>query len=147
MRQAVTRRKSPRKTSHHQYPKHELRAAYALGEFAVKYWQAARKAMPEGSTIGDYRIKCQADFLQGMSPSGHGLLGAFLSGFNDTVAQYRMLGMPGFEDAREVLHQEALMYREQADDAAARALEAREAAVAALVKAGEAAKAAYIVSR
>lgn len=147
MRQAVTRRKPFRKTSHYQYPKHELRAAYALGEFAVKYWQAARKAIPEGSTIGDYRVKCKADFLRGMSPAGQGLVSAFLSGFNDTVAQYRMLGMPGFEDAREVLHREALMYREQADEAAARALEAREAAVAALVKAGEAAKAAYIAAR
>ncbi|AXW14875.1 hypothetical protein CJO96_07950 [Ralstonia solanacearum] len=99
------------------YPKREVKAAYNLGKFAATYWPAARKAMPAGATIGDYRIKCEADLLVSFSPEGYGLLEPFLEGFNDEVAQLAMYRMPGFEDAREVLAAEARMYEQQAEEA------------------------------
>ncbi len=95
------------------YPKCEVKAAYNLGQFAARYWPATRNAMPAGATIGDYRIKCEADLLASFSPEGHGLLEPFLEGFNDEVAQRAMYRMPGFEDAREVLAAEARMYEQQ----------------------------------
>ncbi|EPX97870.1 hypothetical protein [Ralstonia sp. AU12-08] len=101
------------------YPKCEVEAAYNLGKFAATYWPAARKALPAGATIGDYRIKCEADLLATFSPDGHGLLDPFLDGFNDEVAQRAMHRMPGFEDAREVLVAEAHMYEQQHLDASA----------------------------
>jgi hypothetical protein len=100
------------------YPKCEVKAAYNLGKFAARYWPAARNAMPAGATIGDYRIKCEADWLAALSPEGHGLLEPFLDGFNDEVAQRAMYRMPGFEDVREVLAAEARMYEQQAEEAA-----------------------------
>ncbi|AXW43025.1 hypothetical protein CJO90_08145 [Ralstonia solanacearum] len=69
--------------------------------------------MPTGATIGDYRIKCEADLLATFSPEGHGLLDSFLDGFNDEVARRAMHRMPGFEDARDVLTAEAHVYEQQ----------------------------------
>ncbi|WP_199031683.1 hypothetical protein [Ralstonia sp. ASV6] len=103
---------------HSSYPKREVKAAYNLGQFAARYWPAARNAMPAGATIGDYRVKCEADWLATLSPEGHGLLEPFLDGFNDEVAQRAMYRMPGFEDVREVLAVEARMYEQQAEEAA-----------------------------
>ncbi|ARU23568.1 hypothetical protein ACNRBH_10905 [Ralstonia pseudosolanacearum] len=135
------------------YPKCEAKAAYNLGKFAATYWPAARKAMPKGATIGDYRIKCEADLLASFSPEGHGLLEPFLDGFNDEVAQRAMYRMPGFEDAREVLVAEARMYEQQAEEAslaheaAWRAIEdVRRADKQAQVRAERANKAALVVS-
>ncbi|CAJ0787966.1 hypothetical protein LMG18090_02192 [Ralstonia mannitolilytica] len=95
------------------YPKCEVKAAYNLGKFAATYWPAARKALPAGATIGDYRIKCEADLLATFSPEGYCLLDSFLDGFNDEVARRAMHCMPGFEDARDVLTAEAHMYEQQ----------------------------------
>nr|EUJ15025.1 hypothetical protein RSP673_07675 [Ralstonia solanacearum P673] len=128
-------------------------AAYNLGKFAATYWPAARKAMRAGATIGDYRIKCEADLLASFSPEGHGLLEPFLDGFNDEVAQRAIYRMPGFEDAREVLAAEARMYEQQAEavalahEAAWRAIEGvRKADEQAQVRAARAKEAALIAS-
>ncbi|AJW45480.1 Conserved hypothethical protein [Ralstonia mannitolilytica] len=111
MRHAVARHSQ---TTHQSgYPKCEVKAAYNLGKFAATYWPAARKALPAGATVGDYRIKCEVDLLATFSPEGHGLLDPFLDGFNDEVARRAMRRMPGFEDAREVLAAEAHMYEQQ----------------------------------
>ncbi|RAA08719.1 hypothetical protein [Ralstonia pseudosolanacearum] len=121
MRHAVARPEQARhsQTAHHSgYPKREVKAAYNLGKFAATYWPAARKAMPAGATIGDYRIKCEADVLATFSPEGHGLLEPFLDGFNEEVAQRAMYRIPGFEDAWEMLTVEARMYEQQAEQAA-----------------------------
>ncbi|MGA3703310.1 hypothetical protein ACI2TA_08170 [Ralstonia nicotianae] len=120
MRHAIARSEQAHRsqsTRRSGYPKREVKAAYNLGRFAATYWPAARKAMPTGATIGDYRIKCEADLLASFSPEGHGLLEPFLDGFNDEVAQRAMYCMPGFEDAREALAAEARMYEQQAEEA------------------------------
>ncbi len=156
MRHAVARPEQARRHSQSTrsgYPKREVKAAYNLGQFAARYWPAARNAMPAGATIGDYRIKCEADLLASFSPEGHGLLEPFLDGFNDEVSQRAMYRMPGFEDAREVLAAEACMYARQAEDAALeheaawRAIEdVRRADEQARVRAERANRAALIVS-
>lgn len=117
MRHAVARHSQTTRQSGH--PKCEVKAAYNLGKFAAAYWPSARKAMPAGATIGDYRIKCEADLLATFSPEGYGLLNPFFDGFNDEVARRAMHHMPGFEDAREVLAAEAHMYEQQHLDASA----------------------------
>lgn len=58
-------------------------AAYGLGQFGAKYWSAARKALPAGAVLADWRSKCAKDFLAGMKPGGHGLLPSMLAGFDD----------------------------------------------------------------
>ncbi len=121
---------------HSGYPKREVKAAYNLGKFAATCWPAARKTLPAGATIGDYRIKCEADLLASFSPEGHGLLESFLDGFNDEVAHRVMHCRPGFEDAREVLAAEARMYEQKAEEAA-RAHETAWHAVALLREADE----------
>jgi len=139
MRHAVAR---PEQARHSQtarqsgYPKCEVKAAYNLGKFAAMLWPAARNALPAGATIGDYRIKCEADLLATFSPEGHGLLNPFLDGFNDEVAQRAMYRMPGFEDAREVLSAEAAMYEKLHQEADA-AHEAAWQAIAYLREADE----------
>lgn len=65
------------------YSQDEHDAAYSLGQFGAKYWPAARKAMPEGSTLRDWRDQCARDFITSMSPEGHGLLPSMLAGFYD----------------------------------------------------------------
>lgn len=83
--------------------------------FAVR-WPEVREQMPEGATIGDYRIKCEADWREAqLFPER--TLGAFLDGFNAEVAHCAKHRMPGFEDAREVLVAEARMYEQQAIEA------------------------------
>ena len=134
MRHAVARHSQTTRQSG--YPKSEVKAAYNLGKFAATHWPAARKALPAGATIGDYRIKCEADWLATLSAEGHGLLDAFLEGFNDEVAQCAMYRMPGFEDAREVLSVEAAMYEKLHQEADA-AHEAAWQAIAHLREANE----------
>jgi hypothetical protein len=65
------------------YSQDEHDAAYGLGQFGAKYWPAARKAMPSGSTLRDWRDKCARDFIASMSADGHGLLPSMLAGFYD----------------------------------------------------------------
>jgi len=65
------------------YSQDEHDAAYGRGQFVAKYWPAARKAMPEGSTLRDWRDKCARDFLSNTIPEGHGLLPSLLAGFDD----------------------------------------------------------------
>ncbi|WP_426398372.1 hypothetical protein ACN9M1_06450 [Ralstonia sp. R-29] len=139
MRQAIAH---PEQACHSQvtrqsrYPQCEVKAAYNLGKFAAMYWPAARKALPAGATIGDYRLKCEADLLATFSPEGRGLLDPFLDGFNDEVARRATSGMSGFEDAREVLVAEARMY-EQLHQEADAAHEAAWQAIAHLREADE----------
>lgn len=82
-------------------------AAYRGGQFAATYWPAARKAMPAGATIGDYRIKCEADLPLSLSPDERGaFMKSFLEGFNEEIARRAALHEPGFVDAGEVLSAE-----------------------------------------
>lgn len=83
MRHAVARPEQARHsqtTRHSGYPKREVKAAYNLGRFAATYWPAARKVMPTGATIGDYRIKCEADLLATFSPEGTAFWTRFSTG-------------------------------------------------------------------
>ncbi|AKZ28587.1 hypothetical protein ACNRBS_03030 [Ralstonia pseudosolanacearum] len=119
--------------------------------FAVR-WPEVREQMPEEATIGDYRIKCEADWREAhLFPER--TLGAFLDGFNAEVAHCAKHRVPGFEDAREVLVAEARMYEQQAEEAsraheaAWRAIEeVRRADEEALQRAERAIKAALVVS-
>lgn len=65
------------------YSQAEHDAAYGLGQFGARHWPAARKAMPEGSALRDWRDQCAKGFLAGMKPEGHGLLPSMLAGFDD----------------------------------------------------------------
>ncbi len=74
----------PVQQSHaHNYSQDEHDAAYGLGQFGAKYWPAARKAMPSGSTLRDWRDRCARDFIASMSAEGHRLLPSMLAGFYD----------------------------------------------------------------
>jgi hypothetical protein len=64
------------------YSQDEHDAAYGIGQFGAEYWPAARKAMPEGSTLLDWRTKCSTDFLASTTRDGHGLLPSMLAGFD-----------------------------------------------------------------
>ncbi|MGO4151757.1 hypothetical protein [Cupriavidus sp. YAF13] len=84
MRHAVAQaRKQVTQQAPSTYSQAEHDAAYGLGQFGAKYWPAARKAMPEGSTLRDWRDQCARDFIAGMNPEGHGLLPSMLAGFYD----------------------------------------------------------------
>ncbi|MDB0528269.1 hypothetical protein LBW56_16400 [Ralstonia solanacearum] len=72
-----------RQTHGSRYSQAEHDAAYGLGQFGAKYWPAARKAMPSGSTLRDWRDQCARDFLSNTIPEGHGLLPSLLAGFDD----------------------------------------------------------------
>lgn len=76
----------------HTYSQDEHDAAYGLGQFGATYWPAARKAMPSGSTLQDWRDKCARDFIASMSPEGHGLLPSMLAGFYDEADDRYGLG-------------------------------------------------------
>lgn len=83
------------------------RAAYRGGQFAATYWPEARKGMPAGATIGDYRTKCEADLKLSLSPDERGaFMKSFLGAFNEEIARRAALHEPGFEDAREMLSAE-----------------------------------------
>lgn len=117
MRHLAARPKQPSHTKTTQrsgYDKHLARVARSLGGLRAAYWPDARMTLPLGSTIGDYRIKCEADFN---ADDDAYLVDAFLDGFNEEVARRAMLGIPGFENAREVLLAEARMYELRAERA------------------------------
>ncbi|MGO4412175.1 hypothetical protein AB4Z27_04375 [Cupriavidus sp. KB_39] len=100
MRHAVTH------TSQHSnfpiYSQGEHDAAYGLGQFGAKYWPAARKAMPSGSTLRDWRDKCARDFIASMSPEGHGLIPSMLAGFDDEAEDRYGLDEMAAESRRAV---------------------------------------------
>ncbi|TAN11898.1 MAG: hypothetical protein EPN34_06145 [Burkholderiaceae bacterium] len=60
----------------------EQRAAYNLGQLAVKYWPRARMS------LANWRDECARSFITGLSPAGHHLLPFHLDGF-DTEADFR----------------------------------------------------------
>lgn len=101
----------------------ERAAAYRLGESAVRHWPAARKAMPEGASVADWRAKCKTDFVASMAAEGAELVGDYLAGFDAVVSE-------AAEQAREAVR--------LADEAAAEADRARLAAIVAQNAAGAA---------
>ncbi|WP_427313043.1 hypothetical protein [Cupriavidus sp. H39] len=84
------------------YSQDEHEAAYSLGQFGAKYWPAARKAMPEGSTLQDWRDQCARDFIANMSAEGHGLLPSMLAGFYDEADERYGLGELTSESRRAI---------------------------------------------
>lgn len=94
MRHAATqaRQQVTQQTHSSNYSQAEHDAAYGLGQFGARHWPAARKAMPEGSTLLDWRDKCARDFIASMSAEGHGLLPSLLAGFDDEVEERYPLG-------------------------------------------------------
>ncbi|MBV8271094.1 MAG: hypothetical protein JO067_02355 [Cupriavidus sp.] len=82
----------PVQQSRRTYSQDEHDAAYGLGQFGAKHWPAARKAMPSGSTLRDWRDKCTRDFIASMSADGHGLLPSMLAGFYDETDGRYALG-------------------------------------------------------
>ncbi|WP_149135636.1 hypothetical protein [Cupriavidus campinensis] len=84
------------------YSQGEHDAAYGLGQFGAKYWPAARKAMPSGSTLRDWRDKCARDFIASMSAEGHGLLPSMLAGFYDGADDRYGLGKLAAESRRAI---------------------------------------------
>jgi hypothetical protein len=70
-------------------PAQARNAARNIGRFGAKHWPAARKAMPKGSTIQDYRNLCARAFLDGMNNEAHFLLHDLLVGFErEAKARY-----------------------------------------------------------
>jgi len=60
--------------------------------------------MPEGATIGDYRVNCEADLPLSLSPDERdAFMKSFREGFNDEIARRAVLQEPAFVDAGEVL--------------------------------------------
>lgn len=93
MRHAVAQ--SASQSHAHTYSQDEHDAAYDLGQFGARYWPAARKAMPEGSTLRDWRGQCAQDFIATMSPEGYGLLPSMLAGFDAEAEDRFPLGDSG----------------------------------------------------
>jgi len=102
MRHAVEAHQHPAQQSSSTYSQGEHDAAYGLGQFGAKYWPAARKAMPEGSTLRDWRDKCARDFITSMSAEGHGLLPSMLAGFYDEADDRYGLGELAAESRRAI---------------------------------------------
>ncbi|MDO3506051.1 hypothetical protein [Ralstonia pseudosolanacearum] len=154
MRHAVAHSEQARHSSQSSLcpAEYAARRARISGKLFAVRWPEVREQMPEGATIGDYRIKCEADWREAqLFPER--TLGAFLDGFNAEVAHCAKHRMPGFEDAREVLVAEARMYEQQAEEAALayeaawRAIEeVRRADEEAQQRAERAIKAALVVS-
>lgn len=85
------------------YSQAEHDAAYGLGQFGAKNWPAARRAMPQGSTLRDWRDQCARDFIAGVGSEGHGLLPSMLAGFHDEAHdRYGLWGL-GAESARAIV--------------------------------------------
>ncbi|SOY43811.1 hypothetical protein [Cupriavidus taiwanensis] len=74
------------------YSQDEHDAAYGLGQFGAEHWLAARKAMPAGAVLADWRNQCARDFLSSMSPEGQGLLPSMLAGFDAEAEERYPLG-------------------------------------------------------
>ncbi|MFP3754147.1 hypothetical protein SB751_09655 [Cupriavidus sp. SIMBA_020] len=100
MRHAVTQTAQNSNSSIYSQGEHD--AAYGLGQFGAKYWPAARKAMPSGSTLRDWRDKCARDFIASMSEEGHGLLPSMLAGFYAEADDEYGLGELAAESRRAI---------------------------------------------
>lgn len=81
MRQAAEARSTSTKESRRIQAEHD--AAYRLGYWVVKHWPAARKKLPAGAVLADWRNECARDFLAHFDPSGHFLLPSYLVGWDE----------------------------------------------------------------
>lgn len=97
-------------------------AAYRGGRFAATYWPEARKGMPDGATIGHYRIKCEAGLALSLSPDERvAFMKSFLGAFDEEIARRAALREPGFEDASEMLSAEVQQREQQVTETNAEA--------------------------